>query len=132
MKKKILVVEDEPHMMILLRSALETAGYDVDEAFCGNDVYERMRKAVYDLILLDFILPDTLGNEICKSVCKDAATLNVPIIVVTAFSTRSRERFLEEGAIDVVFKPVHLEELLDKVRALFKGKEGAHARVGDT
>jgi DNA-binding response OmpR family regulator len=117
-RPRILLVDDEPGTVILLRSFLERSGYEVDEAFSGADVLERVRQKSYDLVLLDFLLPDMAGNEVARTLRDEAALRRIPIIIITAFSSRSRGTFIEEGARDVVFKPVHLEELLLKVRSV--------------
>lgn len=118
MPKKILLVDDEPQVVLMLRSFLKDSGYEVDEAFCGADVYERISQKAYDLLVLDFLLPDMAGNEICRNICQEAAFRKVPILIITGFSYRARGTFLEEGASDVIYKPIHLDEFLSKVTQL--------------
>jgi len=118
MKKRILIVDDEPQIVMLLRTSLERSGYEVEEAFSGADAHQRMKEGAYDLMLLDFFLPDTIGGaEFCKKVRSESKQL-LPIIIITGFSSRDPESFISEGASDVIFKPIHHDDLVEKVQRL--------------
>lgn len=114
--KRILVVDDEPHIVLLLRAYLERSGYEVEEAFTGNEAIDLMTSNAYDLVLLDFFLPDRIGIDICRNMRLHNRLKNTPIIVVTAFSNREPADFLADGASDVLFKPVTQEDLIRKVQ----------------
>ena len=114
--KRILIVDDEPHIVLLLRAYLERSGYEVEEAFSGNEAIERMTENVYDLVLLDFFLPDRIGVDICRNMRLHHKLKETPIIIVTGFSNREPADFLADGASDVLFKPVTQEDLIRKVQ----------------
>ncbi len=113
-KKRILIVDDEPQIVMLLKSRLERFGYEVEQAFTGQEARELLEQYAYDLVLLDFFLPDTLaGAEFCR--LARASHHDLPIIIITGFSSREVETFLAEGASDVLYKPIHQDELVEKV-----------------
>ncbi len=114
--KRILVVDDEPYMVLLMRGRLERLGYEVDEAFSAGEAYERARKTPYDLLLLDFFLPDERGDEVCRSLRRQLAYAKTPIIIITGFSSRDAEDFRANGATAVLFKPVTQEMLLEAIQ----------------
>lgn len=118
LKKRILVVDDEPQMVLLLRSMLEKAGYEVGEAFSAADGTRMINEAAYDLVLLDFLLEDSLGESVLKTIRSTENLKKIPVIVITAFSSRGVNSFISRGATDVLFKPLLLEELLAKIRLL--------------
>lgn len=113
--KRILIIDDEPYMVMLLRGRLEYLGYEIDEAFTAAEAYERMKKSRYDLLLLDFFLPDERGDEVCRSIRRNPLYAKTPIIMVTGFSTRDSEDFVVSGATEVLFKPVSQERLQQAV-----------------
>ena len=114
--QKVLVVEDEPDMILGLKDNLEYEGYDVDIASDGEAGLERASSGRPDLILLDVMLPKMSGLDVCRSLRTQGA--DMPIIMLTA---RSQEVDtvvgLEVGADDYVTKPFSIKELLARVRA---------------
>ncbi len=114
--QKVLVVEDEPDMILGLKDNLEYEGYDVDIASDGEAGLERATSGRPDLILLDVMLPKMSGLDVCRSLRTQGA--DMPIIMLTA---RSQEVDtvvgLEVGADDYVTKPFSIKELLARVRA---------------
>ena len=101
MKPRILIVEDEQPLMLLLRYNLEAEGYEVDSASRGDEADLRIREQVPNLILLDWLLPGLSGIELCRRIrlCKE--TKSLPIIMLTAHSEESdRVRGLTTGADD--------------------------------
>lgn len=116
MRKRILIVDDEPYIVMVLRSRLEHHGYEIEEAFTGSEGYDRARKSPYDLMLLDFLLPDMLGNEVCRQIRKNERLKDLPIIMITAFADQRPDAFLEHGAADIIYKPIDDVELLTKIR----------------
>jgi CheY-like chemotaxis protein len=82
--KKILVVDDLPENVFMLQDRLEHEGYEVVTAYDGNSGIEKAKSELPDLILLDVMMPDINGIEVCKNLVNDDITSNIPIILVTA------------------------------------------------
>jgi DNA-binding response OmpR family regulator len=124
--KKILIVEDEINMVNGLRDNLEFEGFEVDTALEGTSGLKKILQCRYDLILLDIMLPEISGFEICKSARKEG--VNTPIILLTARGDEiDKVLGLELGADDYITKPFSLRELLARIKAILRrsstGKE---------
>lgn len=118
---KILVVDDEPDALEVLEFNLKNAGYDVTTADDGDTALKKARQQLPDLILLDLMLPEVDGLEVCKLLRRDPATSAIPIIMVTAKAAEiDRVVGLELGADDYVTKPFSPRELILRVRNLLK------------
>ena len=127
MKPRILIVEDEQSLMLLLRYNLEADGYEVDSASRGDEADLRLREQVPDLVLLDWILPGLSGIELCRRIRLRAETRSLPIIMLTARGEESdRVRGLTTGADDYLTKPFSVPELLARVRAVLRRAKPAH------
>jgi DNA-binding response OmpR family regulator len=114
-KKRVLIVDDEPYIVLVLRSRLEHHGYETVEAFTGKEALEQARDTSPDLVLLDFFLPDIMGNKVLGAFRKDTALFKKPIIMMSAFHSREADLWKREGATDVLFKPIDTEELIGKI-----------------
>jgi len=118
-KQKILVVDDEPEAVELVEFNLKQAGYAVSTAADGAEALKKARAQTPDLIVLDVMLPEMDGFEICKSLRLDAATANVPIIMLTAKAAEiDRVLGLELGADDYLTKPFSPRELMLRVKKI--------------
>ncbi|MFA6597460.1 MAG: response regulator transcription factor [Ignavibacteriaceae bacterium] len=116
---KVLIVEDEPDMRMGLKDNLEFEEYEVDTAENGKEGYEKIIKNNYDLVLLDVMMPEMSGFEVCKQVRKEG--INVPIILLTAKGQEiDKVRGLELGADDYITKPFSLRELLARIKAVLR------------
>ncbi|NOZ32234.1 MAG: phosphate regulon transcriptional regulatory protein PhoB [Alphaproteobacteria bacterium] len=136
MKPRILIVEDEADLVTMLRYNLENAGYVVRCAATGEEADLCIREEVPDLILLDWMLPELSGIELCRRWRARAETAQVPIVMMTARGEEhDRVRGLTTGADDYVVKPFSLRELLARVRALLRRASpklvSARLRAGD-
>ncbi len=121
MKPKILVVDDEPEAVELLEFNLKKAGFQVVSAPDGAQAIRKGRSASPDLIVLDLMLPEIDGLEVCKMLRRDPATSRVPIIMLTAKAAEvDRIVGLELGADDYVTKPFSPRELVARVAALIR------------
>jgi two-component system phosphate regulon response regulator PhoB len=121
MSARILIVEDEEPLTLLLRYNLEAAGYVVDTAARGDEAELKLREATPDLIVLDWMLPGLSGIELCRRLRANTATAQLPIIMLTARGEETdRVRGLATGADDYVVKPFSVPELLARVAALLR------------
>ena len=121
MPERILVVDDEPDLLVLVRVNLAQAGYEVDCAEDGRQALARLRGAPPDLLILDLMLPDVSGTEICRRVRAEPALAELPIIMLTAKADEvDRVVGLELGADDYVTKPFSPRELTLRVRAVLR------------
>src|SRR6187401_3020690 len=118
-KKTILVIDDEPHITLGLKDALEFEGFRVVTASNGKDGAQLARQEHPHAILLDLMLPDVNGYQVCEDVRRFDAF--VPIIMLTAKSQEADKiRGLEAGADDYVTKPFGVGELVARIRAIFR------------
>ncbi|ALV25743.1 chemotaxis protein CheY [Pannonibacter phragmitetus] len=118
---KVLIVEDEEPLSLLLRYNLEAEGYDVDSCDRGDDAEIRLRETQPDLLLLDWMLPGLSGIELCRRVRARSETERLPIIMLTARGEEAeRIRGLATGADDYVVKPFSIPELMARVRAILR------------
>jgi two-component system alkaline phosphatase synthesis response regulator PhoP len=125
---KILIVEDEPDMVLGLKDNFEFEGYEVLTAADGLGGLERARTQKPDLIILDIMLPKLSGLEVCKSLRGEG--FEGPIIMLTARGQEiDKVVGLELGADDYVTKPFSIRELLARVRAILRRTDGARKRL---
>ncbi len=121
-QKTILVVDDEPHIVLGLRDALEFEGFRVVTAATGEEAVELQHKERPDAVLLDLMLPDQNGYQVCQRIREVDA--RVPVIMLTAKSQEADKiRGLDSGADDYVTKPFSVGELTARIRALFRRAE---------
>ena len=115
---KILIVEDEQNLARFIELELEHENYAVDIEYDGKPGLEKALTNDYDLILLDLMLPNINGLEICRQVRQNKST---PIIIITAKSdTYDKVAGLDYGADDYIVKPFDIEELLARIRAMLR------------
>lgn len=124
---KILIVEDERAIADLMQMSLKRGGYSCDLAFDGKQGADAIEQSVYDLILLDIMLPEIDGYELMEYI----EPLGIPVIFITAKgSIKDRVKGLHMGADDYLVKPFSIEELLARVesvlRRYYKGREILH------
>jgi two-component system phosphate regulon response regulator PhoB len=121
MKPSILVAEDEGALVTLLRYNLEREGYRVLEAQDGEEALLVAAEEKPDLVLLDWMLPQLSGIEVCRRLRGRQETRNVPIIMLTARGEETdRIRGLDTGADDYLTKPFSMTELLARLRAVLR------------
>lgn len=112
---KILVVDDEPQIRRVLRTALVAGGYTVNEARSGEEALEKLREERPDLAIVDINLPGMSGFEVCREIRE---TSDVPIIMLSVRnSEKDKVKALDAGADDYVVKPFSAQELLARIRA---------------
>jgi two-component system phosphate regulon response regulator PhoB len=121
MKPYILVVEDEAPLVEVLRYNLEKEGYLVDVAEDGAAALDKVHRSTPDLIILDWMLPELSGVEVCRQLRAERDTKEVPVIMLTARGEEAdRLKGLASGADDYVVKPFSPAELLARVRAVLR------------
>ncbi|GAC1521976.1 MAG: response regulator transcription factor [Ktedonobacteraceae bacterium] len=129
MGRKILVVDDEAVLVETIAYNLEQAGYQVTTAADGASALEVARRETPDLIILDVMLPEMDGLEVCRQLRREGNTATTPIIMLTARGDEiDKVVGLEVGADDYVTKPFGRRELLARVRALLRRAEYAPAK----
>ena len=120
-KPKILVVDDEPDAVELIEFNLKANGYEVATAADGEEALQKARAILPSLIILDLMLPEVDGMEVCKILRRDQRTQNIPIIMLTAKAAEiDRVLGLELGADDYVTKPFSPRELVLRVKRLLR------------
>jgi len=122
--KKILVIDDLPENVFMLQDRLEHEGYEVLTAYDGKNGIDKAKTELPDLILLDVMMPDINGFEVCKNLVSDEKTSSIPIILVTAKTgAEDTKEGLDAGAFDYIKKPFNKIELLARVRSALKLSE---------
>lgn len=122
--KKILVIDDLPENVFILQDRLVQDGYEVITAYDGNSGLEKAYSTLPDLILLDVMMPDISGFEVCKILVNDEKTKHIPIILVTAKAgAEDTKAGLEAGAFDYIKKPFNRIELMARVKSALKLSE---------
>ena len=122
--KKVLVIDDLPENVYMLQDRLEHEGYEVLTAYDGNSGIEKAKAELPDLILLDVMMPDINGLEVCKTLVNFEETSNIPIILVTAKTgAEDTKEGLDAGAYDYIKKPFNKIELLARVKSALKLSE---------
>jgi len=125
-KAKILVVDDEPDVVEMLRTALESASYEVISAYNGNEAIKKAKEERPDLIVLDLMMPEKDGFQTCKELKQDKEFSQTPVLILTAINEHfshtkyAKSLGLELEAEDYIDKPVDPMILLKRVEKLLK------------
>jgi len=121
---RVLVVDDNPNTMTLMRDLLSTRGYDVVAVPDAAQAEAEIMRSVPDVVLSDVVMPGKSGYELCRELKENPATRLVPFVLITGLSEREdRVRGIEAGADDFLSKPIFPEELFARVKSLIKLKE---------
>lgn len=122
--KKILVIDDYPDNVFLIQDRLEKAGYEVVTAYDGTAGLNKAYDENPDLILLDVMMPDISGFEVCKRLAADERTKLIPIILLTALIDADNvKEGLDAGAFDYIKKPFNKAELLSRIKSALRFSE---------
>jgi len=117
--KKILIVDDEPHVIRSLTFVLSKEGYEVSSAENGEDGLAKIRQIKPNLVFLDVMMPKKNGYEVCQEIKKDSSMRDIHVIMLTAKGQETdREQGMEAGADEFMTKPFSPIGVLDKVREL--------------
>ncbi|HEY0840011.1 MAG TPA: response regulator transcription factor [Vulgatibacter sp.] len=119
--QKILIVEDDPDLQEVLEFNLRREGFETARSSRGAEALRMARSLPPDLVLLDLMLPDLSGTDVCRQLKDDPATAHVPVVIVTARGEEANRIVgLELGADDFVAKPFSLRELTLRIRAILR------------
>lgn len=119
MASKIIVIEDDPHILKLISQTLQREGYEVVTATDGSEGLRKVRETHPHLVVLDISLPGLDGYQVCHHLRSEHATSKLPVIMVTAMSRPSdQRRGFETGADDYLSKPFVLSELITRIQSL--------------
>jgi DNA-binding response OmpR family regulator len=120
---RILLIEDEPQVVEFLKKGLKEKGYETEVAFDGNLGERLALRGDFDLIILDVILPNKNGYDVCKSMREKG--MKVPVLMLTALGTTDDKVFgFDAGADDYLVKPFEFDELLARIKALTRRSSG--------
>lgn len=124
LKRRILVVDDEEDMLDLIREPLLREGFEVLTALSGRDALKIIRSQTPDLVLLDLMLPDLDGLEVCRQMKWDPVTARIPVLMVTGKSDEADVVLgLGLGAEDYVTKPFRIKELIARIKVIHRRLE---------
>jgi CheY-like chemotaxis protein len=116
-RKQVLIVDDDPMVVKVLRDPLERAGYDVDVAFHGLEALKKVKEKQPDLIILDILMPLLDGFKVARLLKFDKRFRDIPIIVLTSRATEGERKMGEQvGANEFMYKPFRLPMILDTVQ----------------
>ena len=123
-KRRIMIVDDDPEALAMMDKILTDEGVDLIKVSNATEVGLKAAQLLPDLILLDFLMPDINGFDVCKALRENELTRSIPIMAVTCLSKEEEiERIFECGADEYLSKPFKVEDLLGKIRELIgKGR----------
>ena len=121
MATKIFIIEDEPSIIKLVQHNLEKEGFIVSSSLNGNEGLKELKKFQPNLLLLDWMLPDLSGIDVCKNIRRDNIFRNLPIIMLTAKGEEEDKiKGLDSGVDDYITKPFSFNELLSRIKAVLR------------
>jgi two-component system alkaline phosphatase synthesis response regulator PhoP len=120
-KRKVLIVEDNPDLLELLRLQFKEEGFATATALNGVDAIKKARSLMPDLLLLDIMLPELDGLAVCEIIRKDPATASMPILMITGLTGQlTRCAGIESGATDFVTKPFTTAQVVSRAKQLLE------------
>lgn len=120
-RSKILIVDDEIDTLLPLQKSLEVEDYLIVGASNGPEALIKAKTELPDLIILDLMMPEMDGYEVCEKLKKDPLTKNIPVIILTAKdAVRDKVKGLDIGADDYVTKPFNLKELKARIKSALR------------
>ncbi len=119
--KKIMVVDNEPDIVDLIRTVLEIGGYNVVPAYSGEECLKKLDEEEVDLVLLDIMMPGMSGWDVFNRISKRSHKIKVAFMSVLEISDKRKQVLLDEGLADYIMKPFDKDTLLDKIDIILKG-----------
>ncbi len=120
---RLLVIDDTPQNGRLLEAMLTPHGYAVALALSGGEGLAKLHSEPPDLVLLDILMPDMTGYDVCRRIREDPATQLLPVVMLTSSGDQDKVNAIEAGADDFISRPFNPQELLSRVRSLLRIKE---------
>jgi DNA-binding response OmpR family regulator len=121
---KILVVDDEEHIVMILKDSLEFSGFQVVTAYNGQEALQKVAEDMPDLVVLDIGMPKLDGWEVCRRLKSDDKTKHIPVIILTAYAQTSDQRKGSQlGADRFVTKPCDLTYLVEEINTLLSNNQ---------
>jgi CheY-like chemotaxis protein len=121
---RILVVDDEEHIIMILKDSLEFSGFEVITAFDGQEALEVVARENPELVVLDIGMPKLDGWEVCRRLKADPKTKGIPVIILTAYAQTSDQRKgMQLGADRFITKPCDLAYLVEEINSLIAQKK---------
>jgi DNA-binding response OmpR family regulator len=118
-KKQVMIVDDDPDALALMEKILSDEGFELVKVSNATEVGLKAAQLTPDLILLDFLMPEINGFEVCKALRDNELTRSIPIMAVTCLTKEQDiERIFDCGADEYLAKPFRVDQLLEKVREL--------------
>lgn len=115
---KLLIVDDEREIAEVMQVRLSNEGYETHVCFHGGEALDLIENGDFDLIIMDYFMPGLKGDMVCQSLREKEKTKNTPILIMTAFDHYDPKFFTQNGATDVLFKPIDKDKLLAKIKQL--------------
>ena len=116
-RKNVLIVDDEPHIVNLIKLSLNKDKYDVTGAYSGREALLHIEKNTPDLVVLDLMMPGVNGYELCKALRENSKTRNVPVLTLSAKSQMNDKlHAIDVGADDYMTKPFDPMELVKRIK----------------
>jgi DNA-binding response OmpR family regulator len=124
MAKKILIVDDEPHILELIKAVLEVEKFEIITAVDGKEALKKLETIAPDLVLLDMMMPGMSGREVCESIRKNKKTKNQKVIFLTVarFSETGKKILDEMKVSDYITKPFDTADLVDRINKVLGSK----------
>jgi DNA-binding response OmpR family regulator len=119
---RLLIIDDVPPNARVLEAMLSPRGYAVAMAFSGKQGLEKIRTERPDVVLLDILMPDMSGYDVCRHLRSDPATTLLPVVMLTSSSDQDKVEAIESGADDFITRPLNPKELLSRVQSLLRIK----------
>ncbi len=118
--KKVLIVEDEPHIRLLLRELLATGDFQVEEAADGREALQKIRAFSPDLIIVDLIMPNLNGLALFREIRSDSTLMNMKVILLTGNPLASLDKEMAAGVDLYIGKPFSPKQLLESIHRVLK------------
>lgn len=120
---RILIVDDEPDIVMIAKDMLERVGHETDEVENGEECLKKLKKEKFDLVLLDVMMPGDNGWEVCRKIRADEKTRDIPVVMFTVrTSADSVAKGREVGADAQIDKPFGIDDLIGTVENVLKGR----------
>ncbi|MEN3185011.1 MAG: response regulator [Atribacterota bacterium] len=122
-KPRILCVDDEPSNLVLLEALLVPQGYEIVKVESGREALFRLNEEHFDVVLLDVMMSEMDGFEVCRKIKEDKSLRNIPVVMITSLTAKEeRIRAIEAGAEDFLSKPFDKAEVLARIKMLLRVK----------